>query len=91
MTGIATNDQKASDGCGCYSQVWLPTELSGLWNRKLPDAPDGQKRTFGDEILKVVASAVEPDPTMRGIIEAIAWRPPPPGDDEEFELLQPED
>ena len=74
---------KAVDGF-TRKQVWLPTELSVLWSRKLPDAADGTKRTFGDAILEVVAGAAAPDQTMQSILEAVAWRPPPPGakDDE---------
>jgi hypothetical protein len=76
-------------------QVWLPNELRGLWNHKLPDAPDGTKRTFGDAILRVVSDAVGPSITTRAIVEAIAWRPPPPEKDqkakeEDFELLEGE-
>ena len=76
-------------------QVWLPNELRELWNHKLPDAPDGAKRTFGDAILRVVSDAVGPGQTMRVILEAIAWRPPPPDKDqktkeEDFELLEGE-
>ena len=51
-------------------QVWLPTELGSLWKLAVREpGREKEKRTFGDEILKLVGDAAAPDATTMGIVE----------------------